>query len=855
MTACFPLRLSALALALAAVCLPGCKDQPPETLLASARDYLARKDSRAAIIQAKNALQKRPDLPEARFLLGKALLESGDAAGAELEARKALELKYPGDQAVPLLAETLMAQGKAAEVIDKYAGTELPAGEGRANLLTLLAMAHALQGARPAAEAALMKALETQPGYGPALLVQARLMAAGGDYPGALVRLETALAKLADRPEPWKLKGDILSAQGHGAEALVAYRKALEIRPDAVPIHDAVIGALLQQGKVAEAEQQLEALEQVAPKNPQTRYLQLLMAYRKGDYKAARGYAQALLQVAPDNPNALQLAGAVEYQQGAWPRAESHLTKALAIVPDLPLARRLLVSTFLRSGQAGKAQEALLPVLEKIGGDPQMLALAGQVYVHTGELQKAEQYFAKAVALDPQDAGKRTSLALTRLGRGQPDTALAELERIAAADKGMVADLALATSLLQRKEFDQALQAIAALERKQPGQPLAPELRGRALAAKGDRGGARRSLEQALAADPAYFPAVLGLARLDLADGKPEDAKQRFQRMLAADPGNFQALLALAEVLGRTGARADAIQPLLARAVATAPSEPAPRLALIEYHLRNKDAAHAVAAAREAADALPERPEILDALGAAQLAARDFNQALGTYGKLAGLDPKSALPHLRMADVHLAAGRRDDALASLRKALALAPSGALAARLHGVLQEQDGGDAGRFAAAWLKDHPKDAGFLFYLGDRAIKRQDYPGAIRYYRTLLEIQPDNAPVLNNLAWVAGQQKDPQAIEYAEKANRLAPNQPALMDTLAMLVLEKGDARRAVSLLQKAVELAPGIPSIRLNYAKALIRAGNKTAARQELETLAKLGDRFSGQAEIARLLSQV
>jgi predicted Zn-dependent protease len=47
-----------------------------------------------------------------------------------------------------------------------------------------------------------------------------------------------------------------------------------------------------------------------------------------------------------------------------------------------------------------------------------------------------------------------------------------------------------------------------------------------------------------------------------------------------------------------------------------------------------------------------------------------------------------------------------------------------------------------------------------------------------------------VLNNLAWVAGQMKDPKAIEYAEKANKLAPNQPALMDTLAVLLMDKGD-----------------------------------------------------------------
>jgi Flp pilus assembly protein TadD len=69
------------------------------------------------------------------------------------------------------------------------------------------------------------------------------------------------------------------------------------------------------------------------------------------------------------------------------------------------------------------------------------------------------------------------------------------------------------------------------------------------------------------------------------------------------------------------------------------------------------------------------------------------------------------------------------------------------------------------------------------------RKDYAGAARQYRILLEAQPENPTVLNNMAWVAGQLKDPKAVEYAEKANKLAPDQPALLDTLAVLLVGQG------------------------------------------------------------------
>jgi len=61
-----------------AVLLTGCsKTQTPESSLASAKEYIAKNDRNAAVVQLRNALQKNPNLGEARFLLGKSLLETG----------------------------------------------------------------------------------------------------------------------------------------------------------------------------------------------------------------------------------------------------------------------------------------------------------------------------------------------------------------------------------------------------------------------------------------------------------------------------------------------------------------------------------------------------------------------------------------------------------------------------------------------------------------------------------------------------------------------------------------------------------------------------------------------------------
>jgi Tfp pilus assembly protein PilF len=110
-----------LTIVMIALAVGACGRNDPATLIASARGYLEKNDYKAAIIQLKTALQSAPDNAEARFLLGKSLLEGGDPASAETEIRKALDLKYSADEAYPLLARALLQQGQYQKVVTELA--------------------------------------------------------------------------------------------------------------------------------------------------------------------------------------------------------------------------------------------------------------------------------------------------------------------------------------------------------------------------------------------------------------------------------------------------------------------------------------------------------------------------------------------------------------------------------------------------------------------------------------------------------------------------------------------------------------------------------------------------------------
>ena len=915
----FPSATLAIALLVSA-----CGGDNPDTLVTSAQDYLNRQDAPAAIIQLKNALKERPDFIKARLMLGQALLATGDAQGAETEFKKAQDLGAPADDIVPQLVQTLLQTRQFDKITNDYANKQLNGEEAQANLKTNVAIAWQRQGQQDKARESLNEALKAKPDYAPALLELARTSALSGDIEAALVGLDKVPRQSAAGAEALKLRGDLLLyTKRDMAGALAAYQESLQVNPAYKEGQAAIIELLLVQGKVDDAEKALQVLVKEAPGRVPTLYLEAMLAYTKKDFKTTQEKIQNLLRLAPESYRGFELGGMAELQLGSMVQAEAMLSKALQLNPGLAMARRGLVTTNIRLGRLDNAV-ALLPEEPKDGkdgnSDPALLALAGQVYMLRGDIDRAQRYFARASSLDPKDPAKRTSLALSHLAAGQGDTAIGELQNIAASDEGVVADMALINTLLRQGKTDQALKAIDALQKKRPADVVPPFLRGRALLQKGDKAGARKAMEQALQIDGNYFPAVGVLAVIDNAEKRPDEARARLEAAIKQQPANIQAYQLLLELRAAHGADKAELTGILRRAVDGAPNNPVPRQMLAEHYLRTGEPKEALTVAQNATAALPDNMQLLDVLGRAQLANGEHNQAQSSFNRMAALQPKSPLPYLRMSSAHLVAGDQAAAAEKLRKALEITPNllqaqqglaslamaankpdealaiartvqkqrpkeaagyilegeiqaagkawdktidayraglkqvdnPELAVRLHSALQSAGKkADADRWAADWTRSHPKDASFPFYLGSQALSRNELPESLRQFERTLTLQPDNAIALNNRAWIKGQLGKEGALADAERANTLAPNQPPLMDTWAMLLSAANQHDKAVELQKKVVQLQPQQLGYKLNLAKIYLKAGRKDAARPLVDELSAAGDKFPGQAEVAEL----
>jgi Flp pilus assembly protein TadD len=214
--------------------------------------------------------------------------------------------------------------------------------------------------------------------------------------------------------------------------------------------------------------------------------------------------------------------------------------------------------------------------------------------------------------------------------------------------------------------------------------------------------------------------------------------------------------------------------------------------------------------------------------------------------------PQGAAGYQLQGDILMAKRQPAAALAPFERAYALHATNELAIKIDNALRE-----AGRTAEAdsrlgtWLAAHPDDLRVQAYRAQTWIAAGDFKRAASQLEAVARRQPDNAVVLNNLAVSYQALGDARAQATAEAALKLAPKRPDVMDTLGWILVGKGDAARAVTVLRDARALAPKARDIRYHLAAALAASGDKDGARKELDGLLA-GDMRFAQAEDARKL---
>jgi putative PEP-CTERM system TPR-repeat lipoprotein len=402
-----------------------------------------------------------------------------------------------------------------------------------------------------------------------------------------------------------------------------------------------------------------------------------------------------------------------------------------------------------------------------------------------------------------------------------------------------------------------------------------------------DPDAARRRYATFLDKDPHNEPALIGLAAVLRAVGAdPREIEKLLRQAVAGNPASVSAHSALINfhmrsrsfhaALGAAQAAQAALpgEPRMVQAVGMTQlaagetrqalasfsrlaemqhGSPEPQLLLARAHIAAKQPDDAIKALRAALAVRPDFDAAQRELAAIYVATSRHEDALREARAIQARRPKDALGHVLEAELYVAQKKLDLAVQTYRGALKKFDRPGLAVRTHSILESAGlRNDADALADEWVRRHPQDAVMLAYLGDGDLAARRYQRAEARYRSALERAPDNPLLLNNLAWVMNELKRPAALEYAERAHELAPDNPAIMDTLGAILAEAGQVERGLELLGRATELAPDAHQIRLNFAKSLLKTDRRSAARKELESLARLDDSQPVRQEAVKLL---
>jgi putative PEP-CTERM system TPR-repeat lipoprotein len=879
----------------------GCsKTADNQALISEARAYQKKGESKAAIIQLKNALQQNPEDRDARLLLGQIYSQTGDPQSAEKELRKALSLGASPADVLPALGRTLLQQNQFQKVLDEVKLTD--GAKPNAELLSL--RGNAYLGLRKIKEAkeSFALALTADPAFPDALIGSARQALADGNVPAATLFAEQAVDKNPTNVEVWLFKGDLMRMQRKPDDALLAYATVIKLQPTNIAPYVSRALVYGDKGNFDAANAELAAARKQDAKSLQVTYTQALLESGQGKHAAALESVQQVLRVAPDHMPSVLLAGATQYALGATQQAEQHLKKYLERAPGNKYASKLLIATLLKNGDTARALKVLTPMLPDGDKDPQLLALAGEAYLLERDYKKSTEYFEKASAIAPNAAVVRTGLGMSKLGQGDSASGIAELELAATLDpKPAMPGLLLVMTHLRLGEYDKALAAIAKVEKTQPNNALLQNLKGGAYAGKKDFAAARTSFEKSLAIQPDFFPAVSSLAILDVQEKKPDVAKKRLEKFLEANKTDMRPMQALSSLALSQGHKEEAVT-WLQKASTEKPDDLKLSLALTGLYLQVGEKEKALALAQKLQTANPSSPEALEILGQAQLVAKDFPAALQNYKKLAVMVPTSPVVQFRTAMILVGMKNQAAAIDSLKAALVLkpdyleaqlaladlemqrgnyaqaldiaktvqkqAPKNPLGLALEGdvlMLQKKpelafnvyerasrirktrplairqndalaQAGKAGQGIAVvtqWLKDYPDDQIMRLYLGTVQLANHQAKAAIEQYLIVLKADPKNVVVMNNLALAYQEEKDPRALEYAEKAYALSADNAAVLDTLGWILVSQANLTRGLPLLEKATVAAPASFDVRYHFAQGLVKSGDKVKGRKELE----------------------
>ena len=788
------------------------------------------------------------------------------------EARSLVEeaARLAPDDAGPLLAQAALhlAEGRA-DLAEDLADLSTDMAPDNADGWLLKAELRRKKGDLRAALAAMNEALNADPQLLTARTGRAAVLLDLGDLERAEQDLKVVLDSRPNDPQANYLYALVMARGNRTEEADAAMRRAAlalsslgreYIAND--PASLLLSGIInFNRGAYGTAYDDLQRYVNLDPGHAGARKLLGSLMLRQGDWRSAIEVLEPASRIAPNDPEILALLASGLMKAKKFSAATELLQRASTLSPDATEIHTQLALSRLAIGKRDEAIDILRTVATRPEGGAKAGFLIGFIYLNQRQFPQALAAAEELIAREPDNPTGQNLAGSALYGMGDLAGARKRFEQALVIDPtNESARYNLAKVALSEERPAEAEKLYLAILNDDPRQTRAMTELSRIMQQQGRTDEAIQWLEKLRATDSNAVLEHTRLVELYLATNRPKEALRVAQDLATSHPENLPVLLALGRSLiaMREPLRATSVFRTMSR---YAGFEPGLLLQIANYQLAVKDTEGARFSLKKAIDNAPD-------LVAAQVAMVSLDAREGYYDEarkraeaLRAKHPERNVGYALIGDLLMQSRDYAEAVKAFEAGFSVEPSSALAVRLYRARRAAAVDVPAERAAAiaelerWVQAHPDDRDARRALGGGYLQDERLEEARALHEALLAEDANDSAVLNNLAIIYHRSGDPRAIEMAEKAHEISPNEPAVLDTLGWLLVSGDDTARGLQFLRAAQARASQEPSVRYHLAVALNKLGRAEEARRELKRAFAIGRRFEGDSEARALLDQL
>lgn len=202
-------------------------------------------------------------------------------------------------------------------------------------------------------------------------------------------------------------EGDYLRGRGQRAEALAAYRRAVEYKGDFVEAIIVLAAMLIEEDLAAEAVDVLQNLVKLDTNSHQAHNYLGMAQHRAGNRQGARASFERAYELGPDQVETLVNLSVFEWEEGHAEAAVNYLEQAAQLEPD---NRDVLVNTAVMQVQLGHGESGmrlLQEYVDKNRGDAEAACILAGWALQQGDVDRARTLATDVLARYPDYAGAR----------------------------------------------------------------------------------------------------------------------------------------------------------------------------------------------------------------------------------------------------------------------------------------------------------------------------------------------------------------------------------------------------------------------------------------------------------------